>query len=150
MVTFSAKMLLAMLVAAATVTEAMNYLALPRMGRSSYLAFPRMGRRSGYLNFPRMGRAFPGPGSDTNQDGVDCCLTGLKTEWVPQEGGSTATLTVCEADSCCPGLRQLLAEKPNGEFYSMCVPAGCPAQDKAMEETSQRVLRKVGQLLQQN
>ncbi|RUS71748.1 hypothetical protein EGW08_020491 [Elysia chlorotica] len=35
---------LAVLVAIVCCANAMNYLAFPRMGRSSYLAFPRMGR----------------------------------------------------------------------------------------------------------
>ncbi|KAL8572409.1 hypothetical protein ACOMHN_000556 [Nucella lapillus] len=143
------KMLVAILFATATVTEALNYLALPRMGRSQgYLAFPRMGRR-GYLAFPRMGRGLAS-GSDVSQHGADCCLTGLKMEWVPEEGGTTTTQNVCRANSCCEGLREILAQKPDGVFYSMCIPTNScspPEENSKVEDTSRRVLQKLNDLL---
>nr|AQS80537.1 sCAP-1 precursor [Charonia tritonis] len=144
MKTATGRMVLALLFTMATVTQAMNYLALPRMGRSAYIAFPRLGR--GYLAFPRLGRSQGG--SDANKDGTDCCMTGLNKEWMPQEGGTTTTRNICPAESCCQGLREILAQKPDGVFYSMCIPACASEGDSKATETSRNVLRKLKDILQ--
>ncbi|KAK7093868.1 small cardioactive peptides-like isoform X1 [Littorina saxatilis] len=132
------RMLLAVLFATAIATEAM-YVAFPRQGRSAYIAFPRMGR--GYLAFPRLGRS----GSDAGQDGGACCKTGLKTEWVLSEDGKTSQQNVCAADSCCQGLQEIVGEKPDGAYYSLCIPS-CSADSK-LTSSSETVLRKLKRML---
>ncbi|KAK7093869.1 small cardioactive peptides-like isoform X2 [Littorina saxatilis] len=122
------RMLLAVLFATAIATEAMAYIAFPRMGR-------------GYLAFPRLGRS----GSDAGQDGGACCKTGLKTEWVLSEDGKTSQQNVCAADSCCQGLQEIVGEKPDGAYYSLCIPS-CSADSK-LTSSSETVLRKLKRML---
>ena len=50
-------------------------------------------------------------------------MTGLKTEWLLAEDGKTTTQDVCQAESCCSGLQQLLFQRPDGAYYTLCVPA---------------------------
>lgn len=110
------------------------------MGRSGYIAFPRLGR--GYLAFPRLGRS--GSGSDvTSGSGSACCSVGLKTEWLLEEGGKTSTQDVCEADVCCEDLTEIMAQKPNGAFYTICIPS-CRAADSVKSPGPlESVLRKL-------
>nr|ALC76813.1 sCAP [Theba pisana] len=89
--------------------EAMNYLAFPRMGRSGYLAFPRMGRSQAK--------------SETAAEFGNCCGVGLKSELVIGHDGKEELRPVCTVNAeCCQGLRELADQKPDGTYYSMCVP----------------------------
>uniref|UniRef100_A0A0B6ZLF4 Uncharacterized protein n=1 Tax=Arion vulgaris TaxID=1028688 RepID=A0A0B6ZLF4_9EUPU len=89
--------------------EAMNYLAFPRMGRSGYLAFPRMGRSQ--------------VKSETAADISSCCGMGLKSEFVIGQDGKEELLVICQVNAgCCEGLREVVDEKPDGTYYSLCVP----------------------------
>ncbi|XP_046381429.1 small cardioactive peptides-like isoform X2 [Haliotis cracherodii] len=113
-------------------SEAMNYLAFPRMGRSLLqfrskdgLPFPMPRKRlqsdgrSGYLAFPRMGRAGQQTaGSD------ECCTMGLKNEWVVGDDGKAEVRNICQAGKvCCSGLKETVDRKfDDGVFYSMCLP----------------------------
>nr|AQS80538.1 sCAP-2 precursor [Charonia tritonis] len=136
------RMLLALLFVTATVTEAMNYLALPRMGRSGYIAFPRLGR--GYLAFPRMGRS-QGASVDAER-GASCCALGLKTEWLLAEDGKTTTQNICEAKSCCQGLQEVMDQKPDGAFYTLCIPT-CSSEETKPEAANENMLLKLKGLL---
>nr|ARS01388.1 small cardioactive peptide 1 [Deroceras reticulatum] len=89
--------------------EAMQYLAFPRMGRSGYLAFPRMGRSQ--------------TKSETSAEFSNCCGVGLKNEFVVGGAGKEELRPVCPLNSeCCQGLREITDQKPDGTYYSMCVP----------------------------
>lgn len=143
METTCCRVVLLLLVATVTVTEAMSFLALPRMGRSGYIAFPRMGKRA-YLALPRLGRR-----SQTGSDGQEtCCPLGLKTEWTVEEDGKTEVHNVCPAEvACCEGLQEVLDQKPDGAFYSLCIPSSYSVDEKATE-ASENVIRKLNGLLQ--
>ncbi|XP_025083419.1 small cardioactive peptides-like isoform X1 [Pomacea canaliculata] len=167
------KLLLALLVTV-TVAEAMNYIAFPRMGRSGkirvvnrtrsgqlenitapefsnisetsqgYIAFPRLGR--GYLAFPRLGRSQSG--NDANDEAsASCCPLGLKTEWILAEAGKADTRNICPAEApCCEELQEILDQRPDGSFYSMCVPS-CYSDSHKASEASDAVLRKLKGML---
>lgn len=99
---------LAVLIAIVCCADAMNYLAFPRMGRSS----------GNYLAFPRMGRSDAKVASDAG-----CCGIGLKEEFVLGDDGKEELRTICASTTeCCAGLREIVDEKPDGLYYSMCVP----------------------------
>ncbi|XP_046579677.1 small cardioactive peptides-like isoform X1 [Haliotis rubra] len=109
-------------------SEAMNYLAFPRMGRSGYLAFPRMGR-SGQQT----------AGSD------ECCTMGLKNEWVVGDEGKAEVRSICQTGNvCCSGLKETVDTKPDGVIYSMCLPECYKPQT-----VNKSVLGKLKRLLQQ-
>lgn len=86
-----------------------------------YIAFPRLGR--GYLAFPRLGRSQSG--NDANDEAsASCCPLGLKTEWILAEAGKADTRNICPAEApCCEELQEILDQRPDGSFYSMCVPS---------------------------
>lgn len=134
----NSKMSIVLLLVIVVVTAHANYLALPRMGRrSGYIAFPRLGRgfpsrsQRAYLALPRMGRSQGG--SDVNEP--DCCMPGLKTEWLLDDGGRTRIQNVCVADACCDGLTEVLDQKPDGAFYSMCIPVNDSTPNKLTDTT---------------
>ncbi|XP_046381430.1 small cardioactive peptides-like isoform X3 [Haliotis cracherodii] len=110
-------------------SEAMNYLAFPRMGRSGYLAFPRMGRAGQQT-----------AGSD------ECCTMGLKNEWVVGDDGKAEVRNICQAGKvCCSGLKETVDRKfDDGVFYSMCLPECYKPQT-----VNKSVLGKLKRLLQQ-
>ncbi|BFZ22896.1 hypothetical protein BsWGS_25934 [Bradybaena similaris] len=100
---------LSLLVVLVCSAEAMNYLAFPRMGRSGYLAFPRMGRSQSK--------------SETAGEFGNCCGVGLKSELVIGHEGKEEIRPICSVNAeCCQGLRELADQKPDGTYYSMCVP----------------------------
>ncbi|GFR82792.1 small cardioactive peptide [Elysia marginata] len=71
-----------------------------------------------YLAFPRMGRSGANVASD-----VPCCGVGLKEEFVLGDDGKEELRAICPARSeCCAGLREIVDEKPDGVYYSMCIP----------------------------
>ncbi|PVD36744.1 hypothetical protein C0Q70_03734 [Pomacea canaliculata] len=121
-----------------------NYIAFPRMGRSGYIAFPRLGR--GYLAFPRLGRSQSG--NDANDEAsASCCPLGLKTEWILAEAGKADTRNICPAEApCCEELQEILDQRPDGSFYSMCVPS-CYSDSHKASEASDAVLRKLKGML---
>ncbi|XP_041377758.1 small cardioactive peptides-like [Gigantopelta aegis] len=102
--------------------EAMNFLAYPRLGRSSYLAFPRLGR------------------AHVSAAGSDCCQVGLKNEWL-DENDKSEMHNICQSDVCCFGLKEIVKRKPNGVYYSMCIPTG------SHQEISKNVIGKLKELL---
>nr|ARS01389.1 small cardioactive peptide 2 [Deroceras reticulatum] len=109
--------------------EALNYLAFPRMGRSGYLAFPRMGR--GQVK------------SETGADIGSCCGLGLRSEFLIGQDGKEELRVLCPANmGCCEGLREVVDEKADGVFYSICVPV---QQESNTHESD--VLRKVKSLI---
>ena len=73
-----------------------------------------------YLAFPRLGRAQSAQaGSD------DCCPIGLKNEWL-DETEKSEVHNICQSDVCCIGLKEIIKRKPDGVYYSMCIPtASC-------------------------
>ncbi|KAK3774299.1 hypothetical protein RRG08_040902 [Elysia crispata] len=76
-------------------------------------------KTSGYMAFPRMGRS----DGKTDSDVVPCCGVGLKEEFVVRQDGKEELRTVCAPNSeCCAGLREIVDEKPDGLYYSMCIP----------------------------
>ncbi|XP_012943902.1 small cardioactive peptides [Aplysia californica] len=113
--------------------DAMNYLAFPRMGRA----------RPGYLAFPRMGRS-----QMKTETGTDCCGLGMKSEFViGQEGKEELRHGACSSSvACCAGLREIVDQKQDGVFFSMCVPDFVAS--RSSEESSSEVLSKLKSLLQ--
>ncbi|XP_076451330.1 small cardioactive peptides-like isoform X1 [Babylonia areolata] len=111
--------------------------------RASYLGFPRLGR--GYLALPRMGRS----GSDASTNGGACCTTGLKKDWVIGEEGKMAARDVCHAEACCAGYVEVEGAKPDGTFYTMCVPRCGPVANTNMEAGSDDVMEKLKRLYRQ-
>ncbi|GFO21986.1 hypothetical protein PoB_004849100 [Plakobranchus ocellatus] len=127
---------LAVLIAIVCCADAMRH----KRSEKNYIAFPRMGR-SGYLAFPRMGRG------GAKADGeAGCCGIGLKDEFVVGHDGKEELRTLCGGRSeCCEGLREIVDEKPDGVYYSMCVP-DIPVSGQANSRSSQ-VLNKLKTLL---
>ncbi|XP_076451331.1 small cardioactive peptides-like isoform X2 [Babylonia areolata] len=123
--------------------EVTNVASQPRVRRESYLGFPRLGR--GYLALPRMGRS----GSDASTNGGACCTTGLKKDWVIGEEGKMAARDVCHAEACCAGYVEVEGAKPDGTFYTMCVPRCGPVANTNMEAGSDDVMEKLKRLYRQ-
>jgi len=125
--------------------ESASYLAFPRMGRArpGYLAFPRMGRSNpGYIAFPRMGRS-----QVKQQTGSDCCSVGMKSVFAIGDDGKEDTLSVCNSNAqCCSGLREVVDQKAEGVYFSMCVP-DVPTSASS-DEGSSEVLSKLKRMLQ--
>nr|ALL97527.1 small cardioactive peptide [Theba pisana] len=135
--------------------EAMNYLAFPRMGRSTrtktdlprFFILPRRQGppkniilpRRGYLAFPRMGRS---QGQSAAVEGVaSCCGLGLKSEFVIGQNGKEELDVVCAAPAgCCEGLREIVEQSSTGTSYSLCVPDSLFHQDT--KESKAETLRK--------
>ncbi|BFZ23371.1 hypothetical protein BsWGS_26411 [Bradybaena similaris] len=134
--------------------EAMNYLAFPRMGRSTrtkrdlprYFIMPRKRElpttfivpRRGYLAFPRMGRS-QGQ-SETAESVANCCGLGLKSEFVVGQNGKEELDVVCAAKAgCCEGLREVVDQSSTGSSYSFCVPDSLFHQDTS---STAEVIRK--------
>ncbi|XP_059145095.1 small cardioactive peptides-like isoform X4 [Physella acuta] len=102
--------------------------------RATYLALPRMGR-SGYLAFPRMGRSHFK--SETVDDISNCCGIGLKNEFFVGQDGREELQSVCPPRAeCCEGLREIIDAKPDGVYYSMCVPT-CPLSQDSNARSSE-------------
>ncbi|CAG5116311.1 unnamed protein product, partial [Candidula unifasciata] len=75
----------------------------------------------GYLAFPRMGRS-QGK-SETAAELGNCCGVGLKSELIIGHEGKEDLRPICSFNAeCCQGLRELADQKPDGTYYSMCVP----------------------------
>uniref|UniRef100_A0A0B6Y966 Uncharacterized protein n=1 Tax=Arion vulgaris TaxID=1028688 RepID=A0A0B6Y966_9EUPU len=123
---------LAVLVLMVFSAEALNYLAFPRMGRSGYLAFPRMGRSQ--------------TKSETSAEFASCCGIGLKSEFVSGPSGKEELRPVCSVNAeCCPGLREMGDQKPDGVYYSMCVPDFSFGLESNLQSSD--VLRKLKSLI---
>ncbi|KAL8571068.1 hypothetical protein ACOMHN_010529 [Nucella lapillus] len=137
------KIIFAFVFVTVTVSEAANEIQAPRMRRSSYLAFPRLGR--GYLALPRMGRSHPGNDAAA-ANGGSCCTTGLKKEWLFGEDGKMSSQKMCEAESCCPDFMEVENTKPDGTFYTMCVPR-CSLGDRSVDAASDNMMLSLKRLL---
>ncbi|XP_059145093.1 small cardioactive peptides-like isoform X2 [Physella acuta] len=130
-----------------------TYLALPRMGRSEVQKKPQLPwnfivprkrglpqgfilpRKRGYLAFPRMGRSHFK--SETVDDISNCCGIGLKNEFFVGQDGREELQSVCPPRAeCCEGLREIIDAKPDGVYYSMCVPT-CPLSQDSNARSSE-------------
>ncbi|CAL1548727.1 unnamed protein product [Lymnaea stagnalis] len=101
--------------------------------------------RSGYLAFPRMGRSHFK--SETSADVTGCCGVGIKNEFLIGQDGKEEIRSACGARAdCCEGLKEVVDQKNDGVYFSMCVPDITFAQASSVR--SSEVFNKLKSLLE--
>ncbi|ESO91141.1 hypothetical protein LOTGIDRAFT_149279 [Lottia gigantea] len=109
-------------------TEAMNYMAFPRLGRSGYLAFPRLGRSDGQTI------------QSSEFEQAECCPEGIKSHWIIIGASKPEIRSRCSPKSvCCEGLEELVGRSSDHIFYTKCTKI---TDEKTENTVLDRLLRK--------